>query len=341
MGGWPKCVPGVSHTCSTHAARLVCRHCIAQLVVRPLSQLLSQADCLAPCLCRAQPGLAQLRLPRAATRLPYSTTAAQPSGHQHHHHLGGYALGWAWLICCYCRLWNKCVVHCLCVCVCVWGGGGGGGAGRQRRRRLRGGGVGSANCQLTLVTPLADTFTTVLLPEEEEDSGAELEFGLALSPRRPDRQSGSSGAPSRPAGLQGGEDEEVVVPLSAQVQARLEGVCVQLDTFQAAAEDAARHATGAADSNAAAAASTLHSRLALLIRTLEVRDSFQPRKGGGAGSAAAAAAAATGWAGLRRMLGYHASVHRVRHPRSSQVQLVVEAIQAEPGTGKWAGHGPG
>lgn len=218
---------------------------------------------------------------------------------------------------------------------------GGGGGGRQRRRRLRGGGVGSANCQLTLVTPLADTFTTVLLPEEEEDSGAELEFGLALSPHRPDRQSGSSGAPSRPAGLQGGEEEEVVVPLSAQVQARLEGVCVQLDTFQAAAKDAARHATGAADSNAAAAASTLHSRLALLIRTLEVRDSFQPRKGGGAGSAAAAAAAATGWAGLRRMLGYHASVHRVRHPRSSQVQLVVEAIQAEPGTGKWAGRGPG
>lgn len=111
---------GVAHVFYA-CCQLVCRHCIALLVVRLLSQLLSQADCLAPCLCCAQPGLAQLRLPRAATRLPHSTTAAQPSGHQHHHHLGGYALGWAWLICCYCRLWNKCVGHCL----CVWGGVGG------------------------------------------------------------------------------------------------------------------------------------------------------------------------------------------------------------------------
>lgn len=184
--------------------------------------------------------------------------------------------------------------------------------------------------------PLADTFTTVLLPEED---GICEKLELAHAPHRPGRHSSCNRAGSRAGGPQGGEDEEVVVPLSAQVQARLEGVCLQIDSFsaagggrKAAAEGQATEAAGGG--TAAAAVSTLHSRLALLVRTLEVRDSFQPRKGGGAGSAAAAAAAATGWAGLRRMLGYHASVHRVRHPKASQVQLVVETILGEPCAGE-------
>ncbi|KAL4447967.1 hypothetical protein ABPG75_005186 [Micractinium tetrahymenae] len=193
---------------------------------------------------------------------------------------------------------------------------------------------------VSITVTLADTFTTVLLPEEEGSSD-ELEFELAQSPRWRGQRGGNSSTGFRAAAQRGGEDEEeVVVPLSAQVQARLEGVCLQLDTFSAAeaSQDAAMHevtwqATGeqCGSCAAAAAASALHSRWALLVRTLEVRDSFQPRKGGGESGAAAAAAAATGWAGLRRMLGYHASVHRVRPPKASQVQLVVEAVQAEPG----------
>lgn len=143
------------------------------------------------------------------------------------------------------------------------------------------------------------------------------------------------------------------MPLSAQVQARLEGVCLQLDTFatvEGEAEDVEAQAerqrqavgttglaTPAATSNRSASSnsgSALHMRCALLVRNIEVRDSFQPRRGGGAGSAAAAAAAATGWAGLRRMLGYHAQVHRVRVPKSSMAQLVVEAVRSEPGPGE-------
>lgn len=190
-------------------------------------------------------------------------------------------------------------------------------------------------------TSCADTFTTVLLPEED-GTGEEQEAGLAPSPLQRARQPDSCSA----GGRRGGEEEEVVVPLSAQVQARLEGVCVQVDTFAAAADNAVGQAAIAegGSTTATAAASTLRSRVALVVRALEVRDSFQPRKGGGAGSAAAAAAVATGWAGLRRMLGYHASVHRVRHPKACQVQLVVEAIQAEPGAGDWPGgrgHGAG
>ena len=125
------------------------------------------------------------------------------------------------------------------------------------------------------------------------------------------------------------EEEEEVVPLSAQVQARLEGLCLQLDTFAAEAG----HGDGQGDGCA-----TL-TRCALLLRNLEVRDSFQPRKGGGGGSSAAAAAAAasaaaaTGWADLRRMLGYHASLHRVRAPNAAMVQLLAEGIRAEASAG--------
>jgi len=133
------------------------------------------------------------------------------------------------------------------------------------------------------------------------------------------------------AGRREASEEEELVPLSAQVQARLEGLCLQLDSFA----DAGSSSGGSPESGCP----TL-KRCALAVRHLEVRDSFQPRQGGGGGAAgssvpaaavAAAGAAATGWADLRRLLGYHASLHRARAPKAAMLQLVAEGVCAEPG----------
>jgi hypothetical protein len=181
---------------------------------------------------------------------------------------------------------------------------------------------------------LADTFATVLLPEEDEAGWEEGQAGeAALAGSR----SGSSGG----AGLaSGGAAEEELVALSAQVQARLEGVTLQLDTWadqgrQQRQQDPQQAQQAQQAQQPGAAAPGL--RLALAVRGLEVRDSFQARQGA-SGLDAAGAAPAAGWAGLRRMLGYHASVRRVRGPSACVVQVVVEGVQAEPGAGKrgWA-----
>lgn len=124
-------------------------------------------------------------------------------------------------------------------------------------------------------------------------------------------------------------EEEELVPLSAQVQACLEGLCLQLDSF---GEE------GASGGCTTEAGCPTRKRCAVVVRHLEVRDSFQPRQGSGGGSGrstpaaavAAAGAAATGWADLRRMLGYHASLHRARAPKAAMLQLVAEGICAVP-----------
>lgn len=178
-----------------------------------------------------------------------------------------------------------------------------------------------------------DTFTTVLLPEDAPSSGSEEDEAAPGQPRSASRgqerrhagHAGAAAAAREPA------EEEELVPLSAQVQARLEGLCLQLDAFAA-------EGPGAGEGGCATRA-----RCALALRHLEVRDSFQPRPGGAAGgsggsaaAAAAASAAATGWADLRRTLGYHASLHRARGPKAAMVQAVAEGV-AEPGAGKCRG----
>lgn len=165
-----------------------------------------------------------------------------------------------------------------------------------------------------LTLAAADTFATVLLPEEGMEGWGQ-EQGADLPSTR--LASGSQAG-------EGEEEEEVVVPLSAQVQARLEGLTLQLDTFAPGARDAGEEGEEGG--------AVTRSRLALRLHTLEVRDSFQPRKGGG--GASAAAAAATGWADLRRTLGYHASPHRARGAGAAMVQLAVEGVAAEPGAGE-------
>ena len=185
------------------------------------------------------------------------------------------------------------------------------------------------------VPAAADTFATVLLPEEDVEGWQDEQqrgTGGSSSTAQPAARRGSSsgrlagggGAVGEVQG--GGEEEEEVVPLSAQVQARLEGLTLQLDTFDPAA---AGLGAGAGEEGGAAT----RTRLALRLHTLEVRDSFQPRKGGG--GASAAAAAATGWAELRRTLGYHASPHRARGAGAAMVQLAVEGVAAGPGAGGW------
>lgn len=172
---------------------------------------------------------------------------------------------------------------------------------------------------------VADTFATVLLPEDERDDDLERLGSTSSGSGQLEHHHDSMAAPrAAPGGGDGGGEEEVV-PLSAQVQARLEGVCLQLDSF-AEQQETGEQEGGGND----APVPSLHC--ALVVRNLEVRDSFQPRQGGTASSATAAAA--TGWSELRRMLGYHASVHRVRGGKTCMVQFVVEAIRAEPGAGK-------
>ena len=128
------------------------------------------------------------------------------------------------------------------------------------------------------------------------------------------RQQSSSSAARAAAGPADDDDEEELVPVSAQVQARLEGVGLQLDSF------VAQQGCGT------------QMRCALRVRHFEVRDSFQLRQGGGTG----AGAAATGWSDLRRMLGYHASVHRMRSAKACMLQVAVEGISSELGAGKHA-----
>ena len=190
-----------------------------------------------------------------------------------------------------------------------------------------------------VVPAAADTFTTVLLPEEdvegwqdEEQQGTDGSSSTAQPAARlgssSGRVAGGSGAVGEVQG--GGEEEEEVVPLSAQVQARLEGLTLQLDAFDPAA---AGLGAGAGEEGGEEGGAATRTRLALRLHTLEVRDSFQPRKGGG--GASAAAAAATGWAELRRTLGYHASPHRARGAGAAMVQLAVEGVAAGPGAGGW------
>ena len=126
----------------------------------------------------------------------------------------------------------------------------------------------------------ADSFTTVLLPDDED---ADLGEGVTQLAR---------------------QEEAEMVPLSAVVQARLDGVCLQLDSF-------------------ACDAGNVEWRGALVVRTFEVRDSFQVGQ----------QASVAGWSELRRMLGFHASPHRVRTPGDGMVQCIVEGIRAEPGAG--------
>ena len=193
----------------------------------------------------------------------------------------------------------------------------------------------------------------MLLPEDygsddDEALGVEALGGAQKGMGQRGQKPGDRRAAPPPAALPGGRggaldaaDEEEVVPVSAQVQARLEGITLQLDTFAPASPPAGeqvQQGSGAASDLGASAASdaspgsSLRLRCALQVRNLEVRDSFQRNLQ--AGSAAAADAAATGWSDLRRMLGYHASVHRVRDAKACMVQLVVEGIQAEPGSGQ-------
>ena len=178
----------------------------------------------------------------------------------------------------------------------------------------------------------ADTFTTVLLPEDAPSSGSEEDEAAPGQPGSgglgPGRRQASQARAA--AGREPSEEEELV-PLSAQVQARLEGLSLQLDTFAA-------DGPGAGEGGC-----HTRTRWAVALRHLEVRDSFQPRPGGGGGgsggsaaAAAAASAAATGWADLRRMLGYHASLHRARGPKAAMVQAVAEGV-AEPGAGECRG----
>lgn len=156
----------------------------------------------------------------------------------------------------------------------------------------------------------ADTFATVLLPDEGSDDDWEVsEEGVQPCPDPWCRRSQSQGlSPSAAAAKVVPCGEEEVVPLSALVQARLGGVCLQLDSF--------------ADQQEESSVPAPRVRYALVVRMLEVRDSFQPRQG--SGTASAATAAATGWSELRRMLGYHASMQHIRRPRSCMLQLVVE-----------------
>ena len=106
------------------------------------------------------------------------------------------------------------------------------------------------------------------------------------------------------------QEEAEMVPLSAVVQARLDGACLQLDSFDCDAGD-------------------LEWRGALVVRTFEVCDSFQVGPQASAGGSQSFA----GWSELRRMLGFHASTHRVRAPGDGMVQCIVEGIRAEPGAG--------
>lgn len=167
----------------------------------------------------------------------------------------------------------------------------------------------------------------MLLPEE---GGEESLLG---SPASTHRQRGSAAARGTAAGREGaggqdeGEGEEEMVPVSAQVQARLEGLCLQLDTF-----DCSSSSSSPGEQQEQEGVGT-QTRVALVVRHLEVRDSFQLRQGGGA----APGAAATGWSDLRRMLGYHASVHRMRGAKACMLQVAVEGIRSELGAGKHAG----
>jgi hypothetical protein len=114
--------------------------------------------------------------------------------------------------------------------------------------------------------------------------------------------------------------EEEMVPLKAQVQLQLEGACVQLDSFADAAllpQPLAGHADRPAP----------HLRCSVSVRSFEVRDSFQPRQGG------ANSGSMAGWSDLRRMLGYHASLHRVRGDKECMAQIVMEGYQGEADTG--------
>ena len=215
-----------------------------------------------------------LRLPRAATRPPAAHSAHQPAGHQHDHHPS-----W-WVAVPACT--PACMPACTPACTPAYSS--------------------MRHC----IPRAADTFATVLLPEDAgEESLLELPGSL---------QQRSSGSGARAAAGQAAADEEELVPVSAQVQARLEGVCLQLDSFAA-------HEGG-----------STQMRCALLVRHLEVRDSFQLRQGGGSG----AGAAATGWSDLRRMLGYHASVHRMRGAKACMLQVAVEGIRSELCAGKHA-----
>lgn len=182
----------------------------------------------------------------------------------------------------------------------------------------------------------------MLLPEDVAGSSSEEEEWGIRQPGSPGSAAAGQGSAQAARRREASEEEELV-PLSAQVQARLEGLCLQLDSFN---EDSATGdgCSGSGSGGGAADASCpTRTRVALAVRHLEVRDSFQPRQGtgGGAGggnapaaAVAAAGAAATGWADLRRMLGYHASLHRARGPKAAMVQVVAEGVCAQPGAGQ-------